>query len=115
MRIFVPRRLSLLCGIAVGLSTGCSTSAPLDVDNAATLEIATRINEGMQRLGASSARGECYANRISRSLDGGGAAEAANLIEKSDSKDAMRGNVIAARAPVTQAFIKAHFGCSLSQ
>jgi hypothetical protein len=114
MRIFAPRRLSLLCCIAVGLSTGCSTSAPLDVDNSATLEISARINDGMQRLGASPARGECYANRISRSLDNGEAAEAASLIEKSDSKDGMRDNVIAARAPITQAFIKAHFGCSLS-
>lgn len=108
-------RFLSLYGMIAALLTACSTSTPQNVVDASTVEVATRINDGMQRLGASSARGECYGNRISGSLDYGGAAEAASLIEKSDSKDVMRDNVIAARAPITQAFVKAHFGCSLSR
>ena len=107
-------RLSSIYGLIAAL-TACSTSAPQTAVGVSSAEIATRINEGMQRLGASSARGECFANRISGSLDYEAAAEAASLIEKSDSKEVMRDNVIAARAPVGQAFVRAHFGCSLSR
>lgn len=104
----------LICGVIVLSFTACNSFLPLRSDNAGTAEIATRINDGMQRLGASPARGECYANRISTSLIQSEAVEAASLIERALSKDEMRENVISASTSVKQAFIKAHFGCSLS-
>ena len=110
-----PRlRVPLLCAIALELLAACSIFPTRDLDDANTLVVATRISDGMQRLGASQARGECYANHVTRTLIESEAVEAADLIERALSKDEMRENVIAANTSVKQAFIKAHFGCSLS-
>nr|WP_281721361.1 hypothetical protein [Nitrosomonas nitrosa] len=112
--IYTRIQLFLLCGTTFWLLAACSAFPKRHTDTIATIEVATRIHYGMQRLGASSARSECYAKRISGSLIESEGIEAANLIEKSLSKDEMRENVIGASDPVRQAFIKAHFGCSLS-
>lgn len=42
------------------------------------------------------------------------AAAAASLIERAYSKDDMRESVLSSSIPIRQAFIKAHFGCSLA-
>lgn len=67
----------------------------------------------MSRLGASSDRSNCYAEKIASTLTGLEANEAVRIIEASTSKDEMRNGVLSASAPVKQSFIRAHFGCSL--
>jgi hypothetical protein len=114
MVIGVRMRVFLFSGMTVWLLAACSIFPGHNLNNGDTLMVATRIKDGMQRLGASPARGECYANHVTRSLIESEAGEAANLIERALSKDEMRENVIAASTSVRQAFIKAHFGCSLS-
>lgn len=100
--------------IAAILSADCSTLPFVGSNDAATAEAATRITGGMQRLGASPAKGECYANRIAGSLSEDDRVEATRIIEVSNSKDEMREGVLSSRDPIKKAFITAHFGCSLS-
>lgn len=107
-------RLFLLSGTAIWLLAACSVFPKRHTETVATIEIVMKIKGGMQRLGASSAKSECYANRISDALIESEAVEAAKLIESALSKDEMRDNVLAASVPIRQAFIRAHFGCSLS-
>lgn len=100
--------------LAAILSADCSTFSFVPSSDAATAEAATRITGGMQRLGASPAKGECYANRIAGLLSEDDRTEAARIIENSNSKDDMREGVLTSRDPIKRAFITAHFGCSLS-
>lgn len=98
--------------VAALFAAGCA-GAPEDLtvaDNASAM----RIRDGMQRLGASEGRGDCFARRIAGSLDSEEEEEAVNLVERSSSKDDMRESVLSASGPVRQAFIGANFGCSLS-
>lgn len=81
-------------------------SAPASQDAAAD-----RISNGMQRLGASQMRGDCFAEQVAASLDREAAEEAAAIVERSQSKDEMRDGVLDARRTVRQAFIRANFGC----
>lgn len=76
---------------------------------------ADRIRGGMERLGASEARRDCFAGKLARSLDEEREAEAAALVEQSASRDEMRDGVLSASAPVQQAFIAASLGCSLEK
>lgn len=101
--------LSLLAAcFAAGCASG-SRHIAADGESAS----ASRISDGMQRLGASEARGDCFARRISRSLDGEGEEEAAMLVERAGSRDDMRESVLSASGPVKRAFIGANLGCSL--
>ena len=110
IRRLIPMRL--IGAVAAMSSAACSTSAPHHSANDA--DVAARISTGMQRLGASSARGDCYANRIARTLSDADRNEAARIVERSKSKREMRKGVLSASAPVRRAFIGAKFGCSLA-
>lgn len=112
--LYARIKLFLLSGTAIWLLAACSVFPKPHTETFATIEIAMTIKDGMQRLGASSARSECYANRISGALIGSEAVDATKLIVSALSRDEMRGNAFAASVPTRQAFIKAHFGCSLS-
>lgn len=74
-----------------------------------------RIRDGMTRLGASPARGECFAARIAGALDGEDEEEAARIVEEAADRRAMREGVLAAPTAVRRAFIGANFGCSLAR
>ncbi|PQA87144.1 hypothetical protein CW354_13975 [Marinicaulis flavus] len=114
MFLYARIRFFLLCGTSFWLLAACSVFPKHHPETVATNEVAMKIKGGMRRLGASSARSECYANRISGALIESEAVEAAKLIESALSRDEMRDNVLAASVPIRKAFIRAHFGCSLS-
>lgn len=73
---------------------------------------AERINQGMQRLGASETRGACYAERLASTLDDAEEDEAARLVEKASNKEEMREGVLSASGSVRKAFIGASMRCS---
>ncbi len=107
-----PRSMGRLAGTAALIAVAaCSTSAP-SAD--AGGESATRISEGMVRLGASPGRSACYASTISAALSAPEAGEAIGIIEGSTSKTEMRNGVLDASPAVRQSFIRAHLSCSLS-
>ena len=94
------------------VAAGCANSSS-DSVSVADAASALRISDGMQRLGASEKRGECFARRIAHSLDADEEEEAAALVERAESKDDMRESVLSASGPVQRAFIGANMGCSL--
>lgn len=100
----------LLIGLALA---GCASGrAPgYAQEDAAS---ALRIRDGMARLGASEARGDCFARRLAGTLDPEEENEAAAIVEGSLSKEDMREGVLSASGNVRQAFIGANFGCSLA-
>ncbi|MEQ8936620.1 MAG: hypothetical protein RIE56_12600 [Amphiplicatus sp.] len=104
-------RYVLLLAAAL-LAAGCASSSSDSLSEAEGVS-ALRIRDGMQRLGASEERGDCFARRIARTLDREDEEEAAALVERSASKDDMRESVLSASAPVQRAFIGANMGCSL--
>ncbi|GAB4524395.1 MAG: hypothetical protein Kow00133_12620 [Amphiplicatus sp.] len=105
--------------VAALFLAGCAAAggpAPETVDPAMPVSGAdARIRDGMTRLGASPARGECFAARIAGALDGEEEEEAARIVEDAADRRAMREGVLAAPAPVRRAFIGANFGCSLAE
>lgn len=105
-----PRHLLLLAAALFAAGCAGSSSGNLSAADGAS---ALRIRDGMQRLGASEKRGECFAQRIAGSLDREEEEEAAALVERSSSKDDMRESVLSASPPVQRAFIGANMGCSL--
>ncbi|MBB5517381.1 hypothetical protein [Amphiplicatus metriothermophilus] len=96
-------------------ASGGAPDAPGPDLNAASGGADARIRDGMARLGASPARGECFAARIAGALDGEDEEEAARIVEDAADRRAMRAGVLAAPGPVRRAFIGANFGCSLAQ
>lgn len=103
--------LSTSAAILSALSS-CSTTTAVDADSARADGSAARISAGMNRLGASPDRSECFADKIASALDGPDANEAVEIIETSTSKAEMRSGVLGASTSVKQSFIRAHFGCS---
>lgn len=73
-----------------------------------------RMVEGMDRLGASAARRECFAEKVDQRLGDAEDEEAARIVENARSRDEMREGVLAASERVRRAFIVASLGCSLS-
>ena len=104
------RALPLLAALALAAcaSGGGSEFSSADAASAA------RIRDGMERLGASEERRDCFARRLATTLDGEEEDEAAEIVERAENKDQMRESVLSASGPVRQAFIGANFGCSLS-
>lgn len=96
--------------LAAAVAAGCASGPRGYADDSVS---AARISGGMQRLGASPARGDCFARRIAGSLDGEQEEEAAALVERAGSRDDMREEVLSASGPVKRAFISANLGCSL--
>lgn len=105
-------RARLYLFLATLAAAGCASSGG-DALSFADGASAMRIRDGMQRLGASEERGDCFARRIAGSLDDAEEEEAAALVERSASKDDMRESVLSASGPVQRAFISANMGCSL--
>lgn len=102
----------LLSGVIV---PACTTTAAIDASAVPQNESAARISVGMSRLGASSDRSNCFAEKIASALTGPDATEAVQIVESSTSKEQMRSGVLGASTPVKQSFIRAHFGCSFFQ
>lgn len=98
--------------LAALVATGCASGQHHAAGGGESAS-SSRISDGMQRLGASEARGDCFARRISRSLNGEDEEEAATLVERAGSRDDMREGVLSASGPVKRAFIGANLGCSL--
>lgn len=101
-------RLAIFATLAAAMAA-CSTTG--DYPNEAT-DDAERISGGMQRLGASTARSDCFAERIAMSLGDGHLGEAASIVEQSQSKADMRSGVLDASKPVRKAFIGANMRCA---
>lgn len=85
--------------------TGCASAAAGDAAAAA------RISAGMQKLGATSQRGDCFGARIAGALDAAAGEEAAAVVEGARTKDEMRDGVLAASREVRRAYMGASFGC----
>jgi len=102
------------CAAAVlcALSASACASGPDHPPTASSS--ADAISAGLQRLGASANRGDCYGKRVVKDLDAAAAAEAAAIVQRANSKDDMRNGVLSASKPVRKAFVGAKMRCSLA-
>lgn len=99
-------RLSVIA-LCLSLSA-CASSGDLKSDM-------DRLSSGMQRLGASQERADCYAQAVGGRLGPRGREDAADIVDKSDDRDAMREGVLGAKRKVRSAFIAANMRCSLTR
>lgn len=124
MRLMIAMAMMLAAGCAVDVADepvdGLSASAASSAASAAspssegpTINAQSRISAGMQRLGASPARGDCFAERVVKDLDAGEKEEAAQIVENATSSDEMRSGVLAASEAVRGGFVGANLRCAL--
>ncbi len=106
MRTLILAALSAVAACASGSSENFGAGGETRNANAG------RISQGLQRLGATEARGSCFGDRIAQSLDDRRQDEAARVVEEADSKGEMRDKVLTASKPVRKAFIGASMSCT---
>ena len=99
MKRFVAAAMLLALG-------GCATGG-------SDPEASGRIRDGMTRLGAAEARGECLARGVTKRLKSEDEREAARIVEQSRSRDEMKEGVLSAKDDIKRAFIGANMSCSL--